>query len=109
MKRFASAFAWYAGNADRFIPATEANLEKTATQACPIRLWLGHLKLRSLSNEVLTAIAKTCSRDAIDVFEFNDGYLFVTPSDRAPPWTKSRTTCSGVMDKLQVRQKLTAQ
>jgi hypothetical protein len=43
MKRFASAFAWYAGNVDRFIPATEANLDKAAMQACPIRLWLGHL------------------------------------------------------------------
>jgi hypothetical protein len=31
-------------NVDRFIPATEANLDKAAMQACPIRLWLGHLK-----------------------------------------------------------------
>jgi hypothetical protein len=58
---------------------------------------------------VLTAIATTCRRDPIDAFAFDLGYLFVTPSDRAPPWTSSRTTCSGVMDKLQVRQKLTAQ
>ena len=110
MKRFASAFAWYAGNVDRFVPATEANLDRAAMQPCPIRLWLGHLKPpRFLSDEVLTAIAKTCRRGALDVLQFDLGYLFVTPSDRAPPWAGSRTTCSAVMDELQVSQRLSAQ
>jgi len=78
MKRFASPFAWYAGNVGRFIPATEANLDKAAMQACPIRLWLGHLKSpRFLSNEVLAAIAKTCRSGAVDVLEFDFGYLVV--------------------------------
>ena len=110
MKRFAIAFAYYAGNGDRFVPANQANLERLAMQPCPIRLWLGHLKApRFLSDEVLAAIAKVCGSDAVDVLEFDLGFLFVSPSNRAPPMAGSHTTCSAVMDEFQVNQRVSAQ
>jgi hypothetical protein len=108
IKTWSYFFAWYADNADRFVPATEANLDRAATQACPVRLWLGHIRPRYLSNEVLTAVATTCDRGAIDALEFDSGYLFVAHSDRMPQWAGSRTTCPKVMDELRVEQKLRA-
>jgi uncharacterized membrane protein len=108
IKTWSYFFAWYADNADRFVPATEVNLDRAATQACPVRLWLGAIRPRYLSNEVLIAVARTCDRDPIDAFEFDSGYLFVAHSDRAPQWRGSRTSCPNVMDQLRVEQKLTA-
>lgn len=106
MSKWSDMFAFYAGNPDRFVPANAANLDRAATQSCPIRLWAAHLRPRYLSNEVLSAFAKTCQREDVDVLKFDRGYLFVATSSHAASvrWSGSRTTCPDLMNELHVRQ-----
>jgi hypothetical protein len=103
MSKWSDMFAFYAGEPDRFVPANAANLDRAVSQPCPIRLWAAHLRPQYLSNEVLSAFAKTCQREDVDVLKFDRGYLFVAASNHAASvrWTGSRTTCPNLMNELR--------
>jgi hypothetical protein len=96
-------FAWYAGNADRFVPANAANIDRAASQSCPIRLWAGHLSPRYLSPAAKDALTKACQDGTVEVLTFDGGYLFVDASDREAlnHWTGSRSTCSAMEQSLR--------
>jgi hypothetical protein len=100
VKVFSFMFAWYAGNRDRFVPATEQNLDENATLPCPIRLWAVHQG--DFSQASFDAVARTCRRQATDVLKFDGGYLLVAASDAtaADRWTGARTSCSEQIDKM---------
>ena len=106
MSKWSDMFAFYAGNPGRFVPASAANLDRAAAQSCPIRLWAAHLRPRYLSNEVLSAFAKTCQREDVDVLKFDRGYLFIASSNHAASvrWSGSRTSCQNLLNELHVRQ-----
>jgi hypothetical protein len=99
---WAHMFAWYAGESDRFVAATDGNLDRAAAQPCPIRLWAAHLRPRYLSPEVQKAFLKTCQHEAVEILSFDSGYLFVAASDHdaLSHWTGSRSTCAAVNREL---------
>ena len=99
---WADMFAWYAGGPDRFVPATEENLNRAAAQSCPVRLWAAHLIPRYLSPAVQNAFVKSCQDNAVEVLTFDGGYLFVDAADREAlsHWTGSRSTCAAVKQSL---------
>ena len=103
MSKWSDMFAFYAGEPNRFVPANAANLDREVSQPCPIRLWAAHLRPRYLSNAVLSALAKTCQREDVDVLKFDRGYLFVAASNHAASvrWSGSRTTCPNLMNELR--------
>ena len=104
MSKWSGMFAFYAGDPDRFVPANAANLDRAASEPCPIRLWAAHLRPRYLSSEVLSAFAMTCERENVEVLKFDRGYLFVSASNHAASirWSGSRTTCPNLMKELHV-------
>jgi hypothetical protein len=102
IKSWASMFAWYAGEPDRFVPATEENIGRAATQPCPIRLWAANLVPRYFSPAVKLAFAKACKNDAVEVLRFDSGYLFVSASDHQAlsRWTGERSTCGQLQTEI---------